>query len=41
MSALLPPLPPVRAEYERPLEPVAAVAVERPLSLWNRLLSLG
>ena len=34
MSALLPP---VRAEYERPLEPFTAVALERPLSPWNRL----
>ena len=34
MSALLPP---VRAEFVRPLEPFTAVALERPLSPWNRL----
>lgn len=37
MSSLLPPLPPVRAEYERPLEPFTAAAVERPLPLLTRL----
>jgi NitT/TauT family transport system permease protein len=37
MSALLPPQPPVRAEYERPLEPFVAVEIERPLSVWRRL----
>jgi len=35
MSALVPP---VRAEYERPLEPFTAVALERPLSPWTRLV---
>jgi len=38
MSALVPP---VRAEYERALEPFTAVALERPLPPWNRLLSHG
>jgi len=38
MSALIPPVPPVRPEYERPLEPFTAVAVQRPLSPWNRLM---
>jgi NitT/TauT family transport system permease protein len=37
MSALLPQVPPVRAEYERPLEPFIAIAVERPLSFRRRL----
>ena len=36
MSALVPP---VRAEYERALEPFTAVALERPLPPWIRLLS--
>ena len=30
-------LPPVRAEYERPLEPVGDLAVEAPLPLARRL----
>lgn len=41
MSALFPRsprVPPVRAEYEHPLEPFVASTLERPLPLWNRLL---
>ncbi|MFP5475668.1 MAG: ABC transporter permease, partial [Gammaproteobacteria bacterium] len=37
MSAILPPLPPVRPEYEHALEPFTASAVERPLPWSTRL----
>ena len=37
MSALLPPLPPVRPEYEHALEPFTASAGERPLPWTTRL----
>ncbi|HEY0201637.1 MAG TPA: ABC transporter permease, partial [Burkholderiaceae bacterium] len=37
MSAVLPPLPPVRPEYEHPLAPLTGVTPERPLPLPQRL----
>ncbi|QGZ66590.1 ABC transporter permease [Paraburkholderia acidisoli] len=39
--ASLPPLPPVRGEYERPLQPVARAEISAPLPLARRVLDSG